>query len=156
MDLSNGPFLANHCCIHIAALIGLFRLIEIVATSVRLHILERYETNAAAHALTLTLLAFLEVTIAFGVLYLYAAIVTSDPFGSKCDPIWKNPLDAFYFSTVTMATIGYGDYSPTRWFGKLLVILQAFTGLLLVVVAFQRVLSGTSESNRPARRKGPR
>jgi voltage-gated potassium channel Kch len=53
-----------------------------------------------------------------------------------------NPVDALYFSAVTITTVGYGDLSPEVWFGKLLVILEIFVGLILVVVAFQRVLGG--------------
>jgi voltage-gated potassium channel len=39
-------------------------------------------------------------------------------------------IDAFYFSIVTMTTIGYGDFSPKTPAGKLLIIFVMFTGVI--------------------------
>jgi hypothetical protein len=39
-------------------------------------------------------------------------------------------LDAFYFSVVTLATIGYGDFSPETKLGKAFTIAYVFVGVL--------------------------
>jgi hypothetical protein len=37
-------------------------------------------------------------------------------------------LDAFYFSTITLATVGYGDFVPTTDLGRLFTILYVMFG----------------------------
>jgi hypothetical protein len=39
-------------------------------------------------------------------------------------------FDAFYFSVVTLATIGYGDFSPVTTLGKSFTIAYIFVGVL--------------------------
>jgi inward rectifier potassium channel len=39
-------------------------------------------------------------------------------------------LDAFFFSVQTMTTIGYGDMAPTTLYANVLVVLEAFLGLV--------------------------
>ncbi|HHU32120.1 MAG: potassium channel family protein [Zhaonellaceae bacterium] len=50
----------------------------------------------------------------------------------------NNFFDMFYFSTVSYLTVGYGDYIPTGWLVRSLVLLEVFVGhistaILLVV-----------------------
>lgn len=120
-----------------------FRIVEIMAVSFRLHVLERYWTRMPAHALSLTFLAYFHAMLCFAVLYLTAGFFSGDVFNAN-QPISSGFLNAAYFSTVTIATIGYGDYAPTCWVGKLLVMFETFVGLLLLVVAIGRVLSATT------------
>jgi voltage-gated potassium channel len=53
----------------------------------------------------------------------------------------KTPVQAFYFSVVTMATVGYGDFVPTDDFSRLLVVFQLATGLVFVLAVAPAVLS---------------
>ncbi len=41
-------------------------------------------------------------------------------------------LDAFYFSVVTMTTVGFGDVTPITQTGKLLTVLMIVTGVALI------------------------
>ncbi len=41
-------------------------------------------------------------------------------------------LDAFYFSVVTMTTVGFGDVTPISQAGKLLTVLMIVTGVALI------------------------
>ena len=54
-----------------------------------------------------------------------------------------SPIDSFYFSFITLATIGYGDFSPSTDIGKLFTVLYSFAGLgimaaLIRTIATQR------------------
>lgn len=41
-------------------------------------------------------------------------------------------IDSFYFSFVTLATIGYGDLYPVTVLGKLFTVIYSILGLGLV------------------------
>lgn len=41
-------------------------------------------------------------------------------------------LDAYYFSVVTLATVGYGDLTPHTIFGKLFTTFYIFIGVGIV------------------------
>jgi hypothetical protein len=60
-----------------------------------------------------------------------------------------SPIDSFYFSFITLATIGYGDFSPSTDLGKLVTVVYSFAGLgimaaLIRTIATQR-RSGSRE-----------
>jgi hypothetical protein len=44
---------------------------------------------------------------------------------------WR-PLDAFYFTIITLTTIGYGDFAPQTDAGKIFTILYIFVGISLI------------------------
>ena len=49
------------------------------------------------------------------------------------EPNLKSPGEAFYFSIITMATVGYGDFKPLghlRW----VVMLQVLLGIFILVI----------------------
>lgn len=41
-------------------------------------------------------------------------------------------LDSFYYSAITLTTVGFGDFSPQTDFGKLFTILYVFTGIGII------------------------
>ncbi len=45
---------------------------------------------------------------------------------------FRNFLDAFYFSIVTMTTVGFGDVTPISSSGRLLTVLMILTGITLI------------------------
>ena len=66
------------------------------------------------------LLALVVVTLAAGTLFYWQI------------EGWS-PLDAFYFSSITLTTVGYGDLSPATNAGKLFTVFYLFTGIGLIV-----------------------
>jgi voltage-gated potassium channel len=38
-------------------------------------------------------------------------------------------LDSFYFTVVTLATVGYGDFTPQTTLGKIFTVLYIFVGV---------------------------
>ena len=42
-------------------------------------------------------------------------------------------LDSFYFSIITLTTIGYGDFSPQTTLGKLFTILYILIGIGIIL-----------------------
>jgi voltage-gated potassium channel len=53
------------------------------------------------------------------------------------EPSISDPFDAFYFTIVTMFTVGYGDIVPTTVASKVLVIIVIVGGVTAAVTALQ-------------------
>jgi Ion channel len=67
-------------------------------------------------------------------------------------------FDLMYFSSVTIATLGYGDVSPTHWISRFLSVYEVIAGVLLVVVAIGTYIGGETKIDvkRPLWRKSKR
>ena len=52
-----------------------------------------------------------------------------------------NGFNAFYFSFVTLSTVGYGDITPVSKIARWLAAMEAMTGLLYVAVLIARLVS---------------
>ena len=50
-------------------------------------------------------------------------------------------FNAFYFSFVTLSTVGYGDITPVSKVARMLAAMEAMTGLLYVAVLIARLVS---------------
>ena len=48
-------------------------------------------------------------------------------------------VDAFYFSGVTLTTLGYGDIVPTTDASKIFTVLYALTGMALMFYLFTKL-----------------
>lgn len=56
--------------------------------------------------------------------------------------------DCLYFSTVTIASIGYGDITPLSGLAKFLVCLEAIMGQLLLALGIASAYSGISNTSK--------
>jgi hypothetical protein len=50
-------------------------------------------------------------------------------------------LDALYFSLITLATIGYGDLTPTTPIAKVFTMFYAINGIVVLLALFDRIRS---------------
>ena len=49
-------------------------------------------------------------------------------------------FNAFYFSYITLSTVGYGDITPVSKVARMLAATEAMTGLLYVAVLISRLV----------------
>ncbi|MGV7222183.1 MAG: potassium channel family protein [Nitrospinales bacterium] len=69
------------------------------------------------------------------ILYLVNIIVFSLDYyllGDSFDKDISSYFDAFYFSSITITTLGYGDIVPDSIFTKLLTSLQSISGIMII------------------------
>ncbi len=80
----------------------------------------------------LTLFSFLHLIIAYSVFYKF--------FGDQFNTTMCN-TQIIYFSTVTITTLGYGDYAPTGLGTQWLVVFQLLTGVFFLAGVLARIIS---------------
>jgi hypothetical protein len=63
------------------------------------------------------------------------------------------PVDSFYFTVVTLTTVGYGDLAPTNDWSKLFTVFYIFVGIG-VIASLITTLAARSASRASARHSG--
>ncbi|MFG5090413.1 potassium channel family protein [Campylobacter lari] len=61
--------------------------------------------------------------------------ILDDEFNVQTQNRLKGLVDCYYFSGVTMLTIGFGDVTPTSLLLRMLSVFQGFLGQIIVVIA---------------------
>jgi hypothetical protein len=62
-------------------------------------------------------------------------------YNTNAGPRSMNGFTGFYFSFVTLSTVGYGDITPVSRIARWLAAMEAMTGLLYVAVLIARLVS---------------
>lgn len=92
-------------------------------------------------SLILLLFNFFEIIIEFAILYL----ATNSIAYSSSKKIITTPLEALYFSTITITTLGYGDMTPISSLGQKLALLEPLLGLILIILVIGVFLTGVRD-----------
>jgi len=72
-----------------------------------------------------------EIVVAFAILYIAIASISHS---SNPELIISEPATSFYYSLVTMATLGYGEFVPKDLFSRNIVVAQILSELLFLVI----------------------
>lgn len=67
----------------------------------------------------------------FTILFIYSGLIYQVEHSLNAEA-FGTFLDAFYFSVVTMTTVGFGDVTPISEGGRLLTVLMILTGIALI------------------------
>jgi hypothetical protein len=93
---------------------------------------------------------YLYVGLLFALVYGFVDLVQSTPFFVQSDA--ATSLEYVYFSLVTMATVGYGDYTAAGNVGRMLAVSEALFGQLYLV-SVVAILVGNLGRKRPRLQK---
>ena len=87
------------------------------------------------------LCVYLLIGMTFAATYITIAVVSDEPFFVQTNH--PQPVDFTYFSLVTLATVGYGDFTAANPMPRMLAAIEGLTGQLylvtVVAVAVSRV-----------------
>jgi hypothetical protein len=115
----------------VAGVAGLATGVLIVATilAIAVGVIDQDEVNA--HSITGAVCIYLLFGLLFLFLYSGVALIGSDDFFAQGTDGTR--ALRLYFSFVTLATLGYGDYTPAGDVGHTLAVLEALMGQLYLV-----------------------
>ena len=65
-----------------------------------------------------------------------------------------SPIDSFYFSFITLATIGYGDLSPSTDLGKIVTVIYGIAGLGVIAALVSAIAAQRQREHRPSTDEG--
>jgi hypothetical protein len=88
--------------------------------------------------------AYLMLGLLWTVAYWLVAQVTPNAFAFNPTSGTKQTMagfDAFYFSFITLSTVGYGDITPVSRIARWLAAMEAMTGSLYVAVLIARLVA---------------
>jgi hypothetical protein len=92
--------------------------------------------------LSASISAYLMLGLLWTVAYWLVAQVTPNAFSFNTGPKeTMSGFNAFYFSFITLSTVGYGDITPVSRIARWLAATEAMTGLLYVTVLIARLVS---------------
>ena len=81
----------------------------------------------------------------FGLAFNFSLLFYFCPIDDLFKPPLASFLDAFYFSGVTLATLGYGDILPSHPLSRLLALYEVFLGILIIAVAIATYIGSAKE-----------
>jgi len=93
-----------------------------------------------------SLCVYLFGAMLFSMVYNIIAEISGVPFFAQTD--LPSALDYIYFSFITMATVGFGDFTPATDVGKMAVVVEAITGQLYLVVVVALFVSRIGQRRR--------
>lgn len=93
----------------------------------------KHRVHNPARNLALLMVSYIELCVVCAIAYLRLGDQFADPLTS----FW----DAFYLSAVTITTLGYGDIRPKCSGVRVIMGLEALSGLALLALAITRVLT---------------
>ena len=132
-------------------------LIEVVSYTLCIIFVDRHDPNwmlrSPDRSLILLLVNYFEIVAGFAILYIATGSAGDcpSPFSvpTECTLI-TCPLDGFYFSLVTITTLGYGDFAPIGSFGRILSVLETSMGLIWIVVVIATFMRGFNNRHKRA------
>lgn len=118
------PFFLGVVDIRFIRLLRWFRILRLVRLIDREFLVGSISTEDGVIFTRILFTLFAIVFIYSGLIYQVEHPVNYQGFGTF--------LDAFYFSVVTMTTVGFGDVTPISELGRLLTVLMILTGIALI------------------------
>src|SRR5262249_26127947 len=123
-------------------LVGGFLLIAFVVARLLRFILRA--TSVTIEVLCASISAYLMLGLTWTILYWLVDRLTPGgafSFNTSSGTHSMNGFTGFYFSFITLSTVGYGDITPVSRIARWLAAMEAMTGLLYVAVLIARLVS---------------
>lgn len=114
-----------------------FIIVHLVRSTMRARVVD-------VRVLCAAIAAYLMIGMLWTMAYMLVGRLSPDAFAFSTGPEIShemNRFNAFYFSFVTLSTVGYGDIAPVSKAARMLAVGEAMTGMLYVAVLIARLVS---------------
>lgn len=119
--------------------LAIWRFIDIFVTNVSITFTSRFPANPIRSVLY-SLVGYVQIALSFAFFYV---VLGSDHF---CKEV--SAVGSVFYSFGTIATVGYGDLSPSTYLARLLVVLELILGLFFVAIILAQVAGWATKSQR--------
>ncbi|WP_066423844.1 ion transporter [Anabaena sp. 4-3] len=117
------PFFIGWVNISFIRLLRWFRILRLIRFIDKRFLFSRVSTEDSVILIRILFTLFAIIFVFSGLIYQVEHPVNS---------LYKTFFDAFYYSVVTMTTVGFGDVTPISELGRLLTVLMILTGVTLI------------------------
>ena len=107
--------------------IAVVTIVDVMVSNISIAFISHFPANPLRTAI-FTLLSFFSLAVAFAVLY------GTSPSAFHNASAKLDAVSAVYFSLITLATVGYGDFSPQNTIFRIVVVCEVLIGLFFVTV----------------------
>jgi hypothetical protein len=121
--------------------IGIVFLVVVVVNTLRF-VLRAPRVNS--EILCASISAYLTLGLLWGLAYRLVSSLSPAAFSFNSTQVLAQPMEgftAFYFSYVTLSTVGYGDITPVSHVARMLAVTESMTGTLYVAVLIARLVA---------------
>jgi len=127
------------------AAVAVVALLDLYTSLSSMVFLQHFHTGRTSHGRSLILLAvnFTETLLAFAVLYGFSQSV-GNPMQGDTAPV-TDPFTLLYFSCVTAASVGYGDFLPTTHAGRMIALAQILTSMGFIFILLTSFVASFNE-----------
>lgn len=139
----NLHFLSDQLSLSLIVVYYFFTTISIIR-----HIFKKRDVDA--DTIISAVSGYLMIGLSFAVAYMLVHLPSSAMVENSANGMVKWH-DTFYFSIVTLTTLGYGDISPTLPVARSLASLEAVCGVVYMSVLIAKLVSEYKASSRPDR-----
>lgn len=117
------------------------RLFDIMYMLFNLSFVRKHEPRSVSRSILLLFVHYVEVFGAFASFYLVLQGIHDQPlFCFDGIPQFLSARQAVYFSIVTAATIGYGDFAPVLYGGPIVTIVRGLICCEVIVFLFMSIV----------------
>ena len=124
---------------------AIYLMAEMFVVTLLIILVDNYATEkgirSSYRSVILLAVGYLEIIVGFAILYIRFGTIS---FTSEPTKIITQPMDALYFSTVTITTLGFGDISPYNETGRFLVMAETVLGITLIVFVLSIFISNSA------------
>ena len=98
------------------------------------------QTKITPNVIYAAIVVYFSIAMMWGLIFILVEILQSGSINLVNSQVEGNTFQFFYYSFVTITTLGYGDISPTSDIARSLALLEAVIGQIYLVVLVARLV----------------